>query len=34
VPGWLLEPLVSWVVAADVERIFAYRQEAMRGLFA
>jgi len=34
VPGWLAEPLVSrWLVAPDVERIFAYRRVRMQELF-
>lgn len=34
VPGWLFEPLVArWLVAPDVERIFAYRREKMTALF-
>jgi ligand-binding SRPBCC domain-containing protein len=34
VPGWLLEPILSWlVVARDVERIFAFRRCTMQKLF-
>jgi ligand-binding SRPBCC domain-containing protein len=35
VPGWVLAPLLlRWVVGPDVQRIFAYRQERMKELFA
>ncbi len=34
VPGWLLEPVLSRLVARDVERIFAYRRREMQELFS
>ena len=34
VPGWFLEPLIhTWMVKADVQKIFDYRQEQIRNIF-